>query len=210
MASLRPPLSLLLVCLLCLPGSLLAQQTAGAPAAAPDAGAGLPPAPLRIIVLEGNDGQNSIPLGRSVTPIVEVRDDRDRVVEGATVEFKLPVSGPGGTFPGNRTFFSMRTNGQGQAAAPFIVNNIPGRFEIVVTATFGNREGRATIRQVNANDTFVGQVAPKPPLMKRWTTWAIIGAAAGAGIGLYFALRSDSSSTSAVIRPGGPVVGAPR
>jgi hypothetical protein len=167
--------------------------------------------PLRIIVLEGNEGRNSIPLNRAVTPVVEVRDERDRVVEGATVEFKLPVSGPGGTFPGNRTFFSMRTNGQGQAAAPYLVNNIPGRFEIQVSATFGNREGRAAIRQVNTSETYFGPPPPKPPLLKRKSTWMIMGiAAAGAAAGIYFATREDSGSSTVVIRPGGPVVGGPR
>lgn len=204
----RPSLGLLLAVLLCLPASIFAQQPPVAPG---QPATGLPPFPLRLIVLEGNDGQNSIPLNRAVTPVVEVRDEKDRVVEGATVEFKLPASGPGGTFPGNRNFFSMRTNGQGQAAAPFLVNNLPGRFEIQVSATFGNREGRAVIRQVNTNESYYGPPPPKTPVMKRWSTWAIIGAAAaGTAVAIYFATKDDGNSTNIVISPGGPVVGGPR
>jgi hypothetical protein len=214
-ALLRSSLGLFLAVLLCVPATAFGQQQSAfgqqPPASAPENGPSLPVLPLRLIVLEGSDGQNSIPLNRSVTPVVEVRDDKDRVVEGATVEFKLPASGPGGTFPGNRTFFSMRTNGQGQAAAPFIVNNIPGRFEIQISATFGNREGRTVIRQVNASQTYFGPPPPKTPFLKRKSTWMLIGvAAAGAAVAVYFATREDSASTNVVIRPGGPVVGGPR
>lgn len=205
-------IGLLLVLCVSLPVELGAQapQPASQERPNPVDNQGLKPPPLKIYVLEGEGALNSIPLQRSVTPVVEVRDERDRVIEGATVEFRLPVSGPGGVFPGNRTFFSLRTNAQGQAAAPFIVNNLPGKFEINISATSGSSEGRAVIRQTNTGETYVGPPIPKTPMYKRWTTWAIIGGAVGAGLGLYFGLRDSGSSTPVVIRPGGPIVGGPR
>lgn len=210
-ASCRGWLTLVLATLLVFPPSLTAQAS-GVPAPQPGSlpETQLPAGSLRIVVLEGAEAINSIPLMRSVAPVVEVRDDRDMVVEGATVEFRLPASGPGGTFPGNRTFFSVRTNAQGQAAAPFIMNTLPGKFDIAVTATAGNREGRAVIRQTNSGGTYAGPPLPKTPVFKRKTTWILIGAAA-AGVVTWLVLRDSGDSTGpVVIRPGGPVVGGPR
>ena len=72
--------------------------SAQAPQQLPSAASQSVPSVLKIIVLEGNNAFNSIPLGRAVTPIVEVRDDNDFPVEGATVVFTLPTTGPSGVF----------------------------------------------------------------------------------------------------------------
>src|SRR6266567_1810762 len=86
------------------------------------------PSPLKIAVLEGDNAVNSIPLNQSVTPIVEVRDENEFPVEGATVVFTLPASGPGGFFPENRSTFTARSDLQGQASAPFVLNGFAGKF----------------------------------------------------------------------------------
>ena len=98
------PLCVILAIVIGIP--LGAAQAPQQPAAT--AGSQTVPAVLKIIVLEGNNGTNSISLGRSVTPIVEVRDQNEFPLEGATVVFTLPAAGPGGTFPGNKTSFTDR------------------------------------------------------------------------------------------------------
>src|SRR5262249_49768578 len=118
-----------------------------------------PSPPLSIGVIEGKDAVNSIPRLHSTPPVVEVRDQNEFPVEGATVVFTLPEQGPGGTFLNKRTTFTTRSDAKGQATAPFLMNNIPGKFQIKVTATAGNRKAEALITQTNSlKDTkdFVG------------------------------------------------------
>jgi hypothetical protein len=166
------------------------------------------PTALRILVLEGGNVMNSIPLGRAVPPVVEVRDANDFPVEGATVVFVLPETGPGGTFPGNQTTLTARTTSQGQATAPFLINGVLGRFEIKVTATSSGRKGEATITQTNSNGAYIGPMIAATPWYKKKLTWMLIGGAAGGGI-LAWRLTSGSSSVSPtlVVTPGGPVFG---
>src|SRR5262245_49735602 len=77
------------------------------------------PSPLKIQILEGDNSVNSIALKQAVIPVIEVRDANEFPVEGATVVFTLPPSGPGGFFPGNRADLTTRSDAQGQASAPF-------------------------------------------------------------------------------------------
>lgn len=183
----------------------------GTPAAQATAKADAPqtvPAALRILVLEGGNAVNSIPLGRAVPPVVEVRDTNDFPVEGATVVFVLPETGPGGTFPGNQTTLTTRTTSQGQATAPFLINGVLGRFEIKVTATSSGRKGEATITQTNSNGAYIGPMIAATPWYKKKLTWILIGGAAGGGI-LAWRLTSGSGSANPtlVVTPGGPVFG---
>jgi hypothetical protein len=162
---------------------------------------------LNIAILEGNNAVNSVSLLRSVAPVVEIRDQNEFPVEGATVVFTLPAQGPGGTFTGGGTTFTTRSDARGQAAAPLIVPRMEGRFEIRVTATAGDRRGEASIVQTNSAGTYVGpSIAPRP-WYRKWKVWAIIGGAAVAG-GVAVAVTRGSgskSSGSVVITPGVPV-----
>ena len=200
------PLCAILAALLAAPlGSAQAPQQASRPAASPPL-----PSVLTIIVLEGNNVSNSIPLGRPVTPVIEVRDENDFPVEAATVVFTLPENGPSGVFPGNRTTFTTRSDARGQAAAPFTVNGTPGLFRIQVSATLGNRKGDVSIVQTNTTGAYIGPVIPKKPWYKKWQIWAIVGAAAGAGIAVAVTRGGSSSSSSGItISSGGVVFGGP-
>jgi hypothetical protein len=201
------PLCVILAIVIGIP--LGAAQAPQQPAAT--AGSQTVPAVLKIIVLEGNNGTNSISLGRSVTPIIEVRDQNEFPLEGATVVFTLPAAGPGGTFPGNKTSFTTRTDPQGQASAPFLVNGLPGRVRIGVIATAGNRKGEIQIDQTNSAGGYIGPALARRPWYKKWYIWAIVGGAAGAGAAVALTRGGGSSSSSTItIIPGGPVFGGPR
>jgi len=172
----------------------------------------LPPPLLRIYVLEGDNAINSIPLNRAVTPIVEVRDPNENPIEGASVTFSLPEAGPGGVYPGNRRDYTTRTSSQGQASGQYILNHIPGKFSITVTAESNGRKGTVTIMQTNSAESYFGPPLAKTPVMKRWSTWLIIGAVAAAAITIPLVLLNDSSNTTTtggtlVIAPGSPIFG---
>ncbi len=174
-----------------------------------------PPAPqatvetLKLRVLQGQNSVN-VPKAGFVSPVVvEVRDQNDLPVEGAEVTFRLPVSGPGGTFPNQSATQTTRSNFQGQAATSgFRPNTQDGRFHIAVQAVFGNQTGNVRVTQYNSRS---GEIAKKKPIYKRKLFLAAV--AAGAGVGIFLGVRGGSSSTSSgsvILVPGGVTIGAPR
>jgi len=208
--SLQGIVSVVLVSLLALPPCAAGQQQPPAPA-----GTGLTQAPppllpvetLKILVLQGQGEVHDIRTRVTATPVVEVRDENGRPVEGADVVFELPAVGPGGLFAQQKSTFSTRTNSQGQAAATFQPNLLTGRFNIKVTATLGDRTGHETIRQSNstrpakaANDQGGGGI-----FKFAWWKVAVV-AGVGATVGIIVATRSGSSIT---LIPGTPTFGAP-
>lgn len=202
-------LSLLLAGILCGTPCGLAQSSQPSAPTNVKATAGDLVAPdLRLRALEGNNVINSIPLGRAVAPVVEVRDANDLPVEGASVVFSVPEGGPGGTFPGGAHSFTVSSNAQGQATCPFRPNAEPGKFKFKVVATSGARTGQIVLTQTNSNAGYVGRLVPGRPIYKKWYFWAIVGGAAAAGIAVCATNRS--SSTTVVITPGGPVFSTPR
>ena len=124
-----------------LTGALLAQQPNPAPA-----GAG----GLKILVLEGQGGVNNLRAPMAMNLLVEVRDENDRPVEGATVSFQMPFMGPSGGFEGGVRNKDATTNVQGQAAVSYTPNMEPGRFTVQVKAMQGGRTGMTTIMQQNS------------------------------------------------------------
>jgi hypothetical protein len=175
------------------------------------------PSRLGIAILEGENAVNSISLGSSIAPVVEVHDANDFPVEGATVVFTLPDSGPGGTFPGNQISYTTRSDARGQATAPFLINGLPGKFTMMVTATSGNRIGEATITQTNAMGTYIGTAVPKKPWYKKWWIWTIAaGAVTGVVLGVTLSGGGGSGSTGPTssvpvitVTPGSPSLGGP-
>ena len=176
------------------------------------------PSRLGITILEGENAVNSISLGSSIAPVVEIRDANDFPVEAATVVFTLPASGPGGTFPGNQASYTTQSDARGQATAPFLINGLPGKFVINVKATSGNRTGEASITQTNAVGGYIGTAPPaKRPLYKRWYVWAIAGGAIAAILALTLTHGSSSTPTVPIqttppvvgVTPGPPVFGGP-
>lgn len=191
-----------------------AQPPAQAPPAAPAQAPAAAPAPvnptplptvpgLKILVLEGQNAINSTSAHVAIQPVVEVRDQDDRPVEGASVVFRLPISGPGGTFPNNSPTETVRTDYRGQAGATgFVPNNVLGRFDIRVTATLQNLTGSITISETNSP----GTVAIRPGNARKsiWHNkylWIGAGAAVAAGVVLGLTLGHGGNKT-VTITPG--------
>jgi len=216
--------SLLITCFLVLPSGANA-QTPAAPPPAPQTPAASPPPPqtsnpldaLKIFVLEGTAVSNFIPDRVSKMVVVEVRDKNDFPVEGASVLFQLPQTGPGGTFANGEHSRTIQTDLRGQAAVSFELNPDAGRFQIEVTATIGSRSGKATISQSNSLMPIDEKKLEK---QHRWYTskkFLIITAvvASGAAVAIILATKGGSSKTSTsgptiVITPGTPTFGGLR
>jgi hypothetical protein len=173
-----------------------------------------PQSGLKVFVLEGAGVSNFIPDRVSRQVVVEVRDRNDLPLEGASVLFQLPASGPGGIFANGQKSRIVRTDLRGQAAMSFEILPEQGKFDIAVTATAGTTTGKATISQSSSMIKLTDKDLEKK---HRWYTskkFIIITSlvVAGAAVGIILATKgsSKSSSPTVVITPGSPTFGGPQ
>jgi len=198
--------SLALALLIACPASLLAQTPVGAPAAAPTG-----PPTLRILTLVGNGGVNDMER-QVMTPLaVQVLDQNDLPVEGATVVFRFPINGPSATFADQQSAQTVRTNASGQARATgWKANDQPGTFAVQITATRGTDQGLGSVSMTNVTRILPETEKPR----KRWWTskWAkiaYIGAAAAITTGIVLNSRGPGATTIQGA-PGAPTIGGPQ
>jgi hypothetical protein len=169
---------------------------------------------LSIRVLAGNNEMNDLERRVMAPLVVQVSDHEERPVDTAEVVFRFPVSGPGATFSDGKTSKSVRTNGEGQAAAlNWMANGQTGRFQVHVTATYGNQVGETTLMMINV--TRVVDEKPKSKAVGWWSHgWvkaAVIGGIVAIGVGVFLATHGSSkaSGTTVGVTPGSPTIGAP-
>lgn len=230
---LPPLLSVLLVVLPLMADDALpqaAQQPPAAPAPAAPAPAP-PPAPaplatiesLKVIPLAGRDEVNDIQRKVMAPLVVEVLDQNDRPVEGGEVVFRFPLEGPSATFAGGRTSQTVRTNGRGEAAATnWMANTQVGRFQVHVSASYGNQVGQLTFSMSNSTKvvqtgtTVLGANHEKKPgwFSPTWVKIAVIGGGAALVAGIILATRGGGGSSTSpgatiTISPGAPSIGGP-
>jgi hypothetical protein len=189
----------------CLSGALFSLLAASVLSAQSKADAG-----LRVVVVEGEGAINNIRDHTARAPVIRVLDDRERPVTGATVNFLLPELGSSGSFSEGRTHLTVTTGEDGRAVARGLrPNNVAGRFQIRVSASWQGRTGSALVNQVN--------VAPAPR-GKSKSKFIIAALVAGGAVGAVFAAKGSSSSSSpgssspggTTITPGSPVFGPPK
>ncbi len=167
---------------------------------------------LSVVILEGDGAITDARQRAGSALIVQVRDENDQPVAGATVEFLLPEGGPGGTFPGGAQTLSVVTDSNGQAVARgFQPNGISGQYQIRVEASFQELSAQATISQTNA----AAAADEGGPSGKLIAILAAIGGAAA--VGGVLALRGSDQSpgqpgqppSPTTITPGTSTVGGP-
>ncbi len=173
--------------------------------AAPDVRAQAPaPAKLNILIVEGDGAINNIRQRTAREAIVQVEDENHRPVAGAAVLFLLPDSGPSGVFAGGGRTLMATTNAKGQAVANGLrVNNIAGKFQIRVEASYQGTTANTTITQNNA-------VVTATASGKLVAILAAIGGAVAAGA--VIATRDDDKTpvqTPTTVTPGPSTVGRP-
>ena len=179
--------------------------------AAPDVPAQVPaPAKLNILIVEGDGAINNIRQRTAREAIVQVEDENHRPVAGAAVLFLLPDSGPSGVFAGGGRTLMATTNAKGQAVANGLrVNNIAGKFQIRVEASYQGVTANTTITQTNAVITAAAAGGISGKLI------AILGVFGGAAAaGAVIATRNDDNGGTPVPTPttvtaGPPTVGRP-
>lgn len=171
---------------------------------------------IDIVVVEGEGVTSNIRQRVSRDPVVRVEDDDHRPVAGAAVVFALPVSGSSGEFPNGSKTLTVVTDKDGVATAQGLkTNEVPGKLQIYVTASYQGNRARTLINQVVVAPAGT-KAAPEIQTSKSsgsWK-WVLLGVVAGGGAGaaVYFKGRNSSSSSSSPISisTGGVVFGSPR
>lgn len=106
---------------------------------------------INLVIVEGEGAINNVRQRTAREPIVQVEDENRKPIAGATVLFILPDSGPGGTFANGSRTLQVLTNSKGQAVAKGLkLNNLSGKFQIQVEASYKGMSANAAINQANA------------------------------------------------------------
>ena len=201
-AMLRPVLTLSLAFLLGLPPGIAPAAEQAQPA----------PTKLNIVIVEGDGAINNVRQRTAREPIIQVEDENRRPVAGAAILFMLPDSGPSGVFTGGGRTLATKTDSAGRAVAKGLrVNNVQGKFQIQVQASYQGVTANATIAQVNA--VLTAGAAGGGISGKMIAILAAVGGAAA--VGAVVATRGGSSSTAPPSNPttisaGTPTVGGPQ
>jgi hypothetical protein len=98
-----------------------------------------PEAPTAITVVAGTSGQSAVVNTAFAVPLaVDVRNAAGHLVQGVSVTFTAPASGPSGLF-GNTISITVVTNASGRATAPaFIANTLAGSYMVTAQAAGGS------------------------------------------------------------------------
>lgn len=149
------------------------------------------PMRLKVVVLEGQGAINNIDEHRAKAPAVQVVDENGAPVEGASVSFLLPDTGPSGAFAGGIRLLTVTTDAMGQAVGRGLApNQIAGSFQIHATASYAGLMATATIDQTNAQAT----AKNGRPISKKLLIIILAGGAAAAGVAV--AARGGNSTNN--------------
>lgn len=154
---------------------------------------------------------------------VLITDETGKPVEAATVSFKLPEDGPGGTFGSGGKSEVITTRADGLATVwGMRWNKTSGAFQIKVTAAKGQARAGAISNQflsdaITARQSGIGSYPEQRRFLNKWMIIALVAAGVIGGGLAVGALRGSSSSSNAVspvvpttIGPPSIVVGGPR
>ena len=165
---------------------------------------------LKVFPLVGQNGVNDLER-RVMTPLaVQILDQNDVPVDGATVIFRFPIAGPSATFADQQSSQTIRTGANGQARSiGWTANSQVGAFTVQITATRGNEQGVNTVTMSNIARVIPASEVPK----KRWWTskWAKIAYIAAAGAiagGVVMSQRNSDATIRGSI--GSPTIGGPQ
>ena len=173
------------------------------------------PTRIDLVVAEGEGIVNNLRQRVAHDPVVRVEDDDHRPVAGAAVVFTLPISGASGEFGNGSKNLTVMTDKDGLAAARGLkTNEVSGKLQIFVTASYRGLRARTLINQFNMSSSITGQ--KRGGGGKVWVILALVGAAAAGGVVAATHKGNSTTSSPAVtapvaigITPGGGSLGPP-
>ena len=170
------------------------------------------PPSIKVEVLAGQATTNNIKTRKGVEPVALVTDERGQPVSGVMVIFTLPDTGPGGTFADGSKRAIVYTDSEGKATARGLTpNTTPGKFQIMVNASFHGFTASTTASQTNVMPEG-GKSSSKLIAILAIAGGAVAAGvvAAGSGGGSSQSPSVPSSRPATTLTPGTPVFGAPQ
>jgi hypothetical protein len=177
-----------------------------------DSGVASDPSVLTLKAVEGN-GATYAPGSRATRGVaVVVMDETGRPVDGATVSFTLPMTGPSGEFASGGRTEIVTTRADGRASVwGMRWNRLAGPFEIRVSAARGPARASMALAQ-----SLAGAPSKSDSLSTsasggnhKWLWIALGGAAAVAGAVVAGLAAKDSSGSSASTAASAVQIGTP-
>jgi hypothetical protein len=176
-----------------------------------------PPAEINIVVVNGEGAINNVGQRSTRDPAIRVEDESHKAVVGAAVVFSLPTDGASGEFGNGSKTLIVTTDPRGQATATNLkVNQVPGKLQIHVSASYKGRTARTNITQFSMSvpgKRSGGSGSGKTLLI----LLAVAGAAAAGGVLATSGKGSNPASTTPTptltpisITPGPGAIGGPR
>jgi len=165
------------------------------------AAAAVEPKALEIRVTEG-DGL-AYPIGSRATRgiTILILDDAGKPVDGATVSFRLPELGPGGTFSNGSKTEIVTTHADGRASVWGMKwNRQAGAFDVGITATKGQARA-GTVCAQHLTEAAAPALATQSggAFNRKWLWLGVAAAGAGAGIALVAKGHSGTASCSSTV-----------
>jgi hypothetical protein len=158
---------------------------------------------IQVRVVEGDGAINSIRLRRAHDPAVQILEDAENPVAGATVTFLLPAMGAGGTFQDSGLSLTIESDAHGMAVARGLrPNRVAGPFRIRVVASWHGESANATLTETNA------EPLANSGKSKKIAIAVLVGGAAAAGAALAARGGKASAPSSAGATTGGAAAGA--
>lgn len=159
-----------------------------------------------IVQLRVVEGEGAVyPIGSRATRglTVQVTDETGKPVDGASVSFRLPEQGPGGTFSGGLRTEVVTTHADGKASIWGMQwNKTPGPFEIRITAVKDQARAGVVSGQIlsEASKPVAGGTGSFQASHNWHAKWWLI-AAAGVGVGAAAAAVGLAHSKTAATTP---------
>jgi hypothetical protein len=148
---------------------------------------------LNLVIVEGEGAINNVRQRTAREPIVQVEDENHRPVAGASVLFILPENGPSGTFANGSRSLQVMTNSKGQAVAKGLrLNDVSGKFQIQVEASYKGTTATTTINQANA----VLTAAASGSSVASTVSTILAVAATAVAVGVVLATNKDEGTRS--------------
>jgi hypothetical protein len=163
------------------------------------------PAILQIRVTEGEAAVYSIGSRATKGVTIQVTDETGKPVDGATISFRLPDDGPGGTFANGSKTEIATTKPDGRAAAWGMQwNRTPGLVELRITAAKGQTRAGIVCPQyltAGSDATAKSGAGSVGGGTHKWL-WIVVGVAGAAGGALAAAAVGGKSTTTPTSIPG--------
>jgi hypothetical protein len=183
---------------------LLAQSETGQPA---------PTKGFTIAVLQGDGVLNPLPRPPATHLSIRVADSKGSPIRNAVAVFEFPEAGASAIFPDGSSVKVLLTNERGEAIADVKSNEVPGKYQAVVTVNYLGQSSLVRLNQENVFPFKTPAAVRKHGFFTKRTALIVGGSAVVATIAVIASHRGGNQNTTTpppsgiTITPGTGTVG---